>query len=108
MKKPPTLRGRYERSVLSPLQWRVLAVIGYVLLLGFQVEELLQTSFSLELFDQEVIRVQRVERRQPTFHPARHRAPAAAIPAVMPEDWPPPPTPTAWTPARPDDDQPQR
>jgi hypothetical protein len=94
MKRHPNLKGRYDGSVLAPLQWGLLAVIGYVALLGFQVDALRRASFRLELFDREVARVEH----------AAHAARPAAAPAaghlmlVAPEDWPAPPIQTAWSP----------
>ena len=94
MKKHPNLRGRYERSVLNPLQWGLLAAIGYLVVLGLQVDALLHTSFSIELFDQEVMRV---EQEAPV--PQRARPLAWRVPTVAPDDWPAPPIQTDWAPA---------
>ena len=94
MNRHPNLRGRYERSVLTPMQWGLLAVIGYVVVLGLQVDTLRHTSFSVQVFDREVARV---EHRAQPMQPVRSFSSHTLLGA--PDDWPDPPVPTAWSPA---------
>lgn len=97
MNRYPNLRGRYQGSVLSPLQWGMLVAIGYLVVMGLQIDTLLHTSFRLELFDHEVVRVE---------HEARPALPPRGLimhglrPVldVTPLDWPAPIR-TKWTPA---------
>lgn len=103
MPPQPTLRGRYERSVLSPLQWSILGVIAYVLVLSIQVDQLRYAAFHLELFDQEVLRVA-PQRPAPTSRSVLHHLFYPSAPTMTPLDWPAPPVPTAWAPA--DEDSP--
>lgn len=98
MKRHPNLRGRYEGSVFSPLQWGLLAAIGYLFVLGLQVDTLLHTSFSLELFDHEVARVEHPA-RPAVQHAWPRRVTACGEPmSIQVLDWPKPPMPTSWTP----------
>ena len=99
MHRHPTLRGRYDRSVLSPLQWRVLAVIAYVALLGLQIDSLRNTSFRLELFGHEVVRVEHAPQRATLQESTARMETLPSILEVTPMDWPPPPIPTAWSPS---------
>ena len=98
MNRYPNLKGRYQGSVLSPLQWGVLAVIGYILVMGLQIDTLLHTPFRLELFDHEVVRVEPETQPAPTpqrvfIHGLR------PVSEVTPLDWPAPPIQTKWVPA---------
>ncbi len=94
MHRHPKLRGRYDKSVLSPLQWGVLLVIGYVSVLGLQIDTLRHTAFRLELFDQEVAHVR--QNAQAAQHAKRVET---QVYIVTSEDWPDPPIQTAWSPA---------
>ena len=98
MTRQPKLRGRYDGKVLSPLQRDLLYAIGFVLLMTFQLDQLLTASFKIEFFDHEIARVEHVD-RQARASQAWQAAPGLVrIPKVSPEDWPPPPQPTAWSP----------
>lgn len=95
----PKLRGRYDGKVLSPLQRGLLYAIGFVLLMTFQIDQLLTTSFTIELFDHEIARVENFDRLAKARQ-ARQRTPGlfSGVPRVGPADWPAPPAPTAWSP----------
>ncbi len=97
MKRYPNLRDRYQGSVLSPLQWGVLAGIVYLLVMGIQVETLFQNSFSLELFDHEVVRVEHEAKPAPVPRGLRMQGLRPVL-DVTPIDWPAPPQPTKWSP----------
>ena len=96
MNRRPTLRGRYDKSVFSPMQWGVLAVIGYLLVLGLQVDVLRHATFRIEFLNHEVAHV------VPQTPPAHASAGSdnVQIITVAPDDWPAPPIQTAWTPRK--------
>ena len=98
MKRYPNLKGRYQGSVLSPLQWGVLAAIGYALVMGMQVDSLLHTSFRLELFDHEVMWVEHEARPDPVRRGVIMQGLRPVL-DVTPLDWPAPPVQTKWAPA---------
>ena len=95
MRRYPNLRGRYQGSVLSPLQWSLLAGIGYLLVMGLQIDTLLHTSFRLELFDQEVVRVEHEARSVPVPRGVQMHGLRPVL-DVTPLDWPAPPIQTDW------------
>ena len=69
MERHTKLRGRYDGEVLSSLQRGLLYTIGFVLLMAFQIDQLLTASFKIELFDHEIVRVENVDRETPTLRP---------------------------------------
>ncbi len=99
MKRYPNLRGRYQGSVFSPLQWGVLAAVVFVLVMGHQIDTLLHTSFRLELFDHEVVRVEHEARPTPTPRGVRLHGLRPVL-DVTPLDWPAPPIQTRWAPSQ--------
>ncbi len=97
MKQYPNLRGRYDSSVFSPLQWGLLAVIGFVFLMAFQIDQLRAASFKIELFDQEVLRVEHAARQTPASRTMETYLLRPTL-IVSLQDWPTPPIPTKWSP----------
>jgi len=69
MEHHPNLRGRYDGKVLSPLQRGLLYTIGFVLLMAFQIDQLLTASFKIEFFDHEIVRVENFDRQTPALRP---------------------------------------
>ncbi len=69
MEHHPNLRGRYDGKVLSPLQRGLLYTIGFVLLMAFQIDQLLTASFKIEFFDHEIVRVENFDREAPALRP---------------------------------------
>ena len=96
MNRYPNLKGRYQGSVLSPLQWGILAGIRYLILMGWQIDTLLHTSFSLELFDHEVARVEHEARPAPEPRGVELHGLRPVL-NVTPLDWPRPVR-TRWSP----------
>ena len=102
MKRYPNLRGRYQGSVLSPLQWSMLAAVGFIVVMGHQIDTLLHTSFRIELFDHEVVRVEHEAR--PTLMPRGVQLHGLRpVLDVTPLDWPAPPVQTDWSPSQEDE-----
>jgi hypothetical protein len=82
--------------VLSPIQRGLLAVIGFIFVMAFQIHELRTASFRIELFDRPVLRVDPTD--TPTITHALASRVQAPIPTMAPEDWPAPPIRTDWQP----------
>lgn len=97
MTRRPPLRGRYDSKVLSPVQRGLLYAIGFVLLMAFQLDQLLAASFKIEFFDHEIARVENVDRPATSSRAELAVLNASRIPFVSPEDWPAPPRPTRWS-----------
>ena len=90
MNRQPNLRGRYDRKVLSPLQRGLLLAIGFVFLMAFQINQLLMASFTIEMFDHEVVRVENFDRRAPEPRPRVWQSlESTACFELMPMDVPP-------------------
>ena len=99
MKRYPNLRGRYQGSVFSPLQWGMLAAVGFIIVMGHQIDTLLHTSFRIELFDHEVVRVEHEARPTPTPRGVQLHGLRPVL-DVTPLDWPAPPIQTDWLPSQ--------
>ena len=103
MERHPNLRGRYDGKVLSPFQRGLLLAIGFILLMAFQIDQLLMASFKIEFFDREMIRVEHVKEPLPEPRPLlrvllpQHEPIAFPLvtPNKAPTPWPVPPPPKA-------------
>ena len=99
MKRYPNLRGRYQGSVFSPLQWGMLAGVGFIIVMGHQIDTLLHTAFRIELFDHEVVRVEPEPRPTRTPRGVQLHGLRPVL-DVTPLDWPAPPIQTDWMPSQ--------